>query len=358
MTMSESSRNGTSSLLPYTSEVEAITTSFFFLLACFNTTSVPWTLFSIVWTGCSTISFTPTAAARWKTTSPRSMSSASSGSLLTVSMKYSNPARPLRCAMLSIEPVERLSRINTSWPWSSSVSERWDPMKPAPPVISARTRDVLSGDLQPRCERARGVGDGSHVRVRQGRIERQREDFVAGPRRDRTIRRRHARHRGLRRDRHGVVDQRLDALGVQVRLQWGARRRPYDEQMVDMAGVDLRQGMHRRVAQLSSIVGGNLPAPRDPARQPRQPRPQNRRLHLVEPRVDARLDVMIAIDLAAVPQPPQAFGKRPITGDDRAAVAERSEILGRVEAERAGDANGPHRTAGGGREVRLAAVFD
>src|SRR6266849_3579358 len=99
-TMSESSRNGTSSLLPYTSEVDAMTTSFFFLLACFSTTSVPCTLVSMVYTGCSTISFTPTAAAKWKTTSLRSINSASSGSLLTESMKYSKPGRPLRWAML------------------------------------------------------------------------------------------------------------------------------------------------------------------------------------------------------------------------------------------------------------------
>ena len=46
-----------------------MTTSFFFLFACLSTTSVPCTLVSIVWTGASTISFTPTAAARWKTTS-------------------------------------------------------------------------------------------------------------------------------------------------------------------------------------------------------------------------------------------------------------------------------------------------
>ena len=36
-------------------------TSFFFLFACFSTTSVPCTLVSIVCTGCSTINFTPTA---------------------------------------------------------------------------------------------------------------------------------------------------------------------------------------------------------------------------------------------------------------------------------------------------------
>ena len=64
ITRSASSRNGTSVLLPYTSEVDAMKTSFFFLFACLSTTSVPCTLVSIVWTGCSTISLTPTAAAR------------------------------------------------------------------------------------------------------------------------------------------------------------------------------------------------------------------------------------------------------------------------------------------------------
>ena len=66
-------------------------TSFFFLFACFSTTSVPCTLVSIVCTGCSTISFTPTAAARWNTTSLRSIISASSDSLVTESMAYEKP---------------------------------------------------------------------------------------------------------------------------------------------------------------------------------------------------------------------------------------------------------------------------
>ena len=62
--MSPSSRNGTASLLPYTSDVDATTTSRCFLAAAFSTTSVPWTFVSSVRTGASTISRTPTAAAR------------------------------------------------------------------------------------------------------------------------------------------------------------------------------------------------------------------------------------------------------------------------------------------------------
>ena len=41
--------------------------------------------------------------------------------------------------MFSIAPVERSSIACTSWPASRSASERWEPMKPAPPVISTRT---------------------------------------------------------------------------------------------------------------------------------------------------------------------------------------------------------------------------
>ena len=63
-----------------------MSTFFFFLFASFSTISVPWTLVSMVLTGLSTISRTPTAAARWKTTSARSISSASTGSFITLSI--------------------------------------------------------------------------------------------------------------------------------------------------------------------------------------------------------------------------------------------------------------------------------
>src|SRR3954469_11634546 len=76
-----------------------------------------------------------------------------------LSMWYSNPALPFRCEMLPIEPVDRLSMISTSCPAVSRASDRCEPMKPAPPVMSARTsvlleiadrrrhpRDVLRGE--------------------------------------------------------------------------------------------------------------------------------------------------------------------------------------------------------------------
>src|SRR2546428_4353327 len=42
-------------------------------------------------------------------------------------------------AMLSVEPVTRLSMQTTSAPWARRNSERWEPMNPAPPVTSTRT---------------------------------------------------------------------------------------------------------------------------------------------------------------------------------------------------------------------------
>src|ERR1700731_550368 len=42
------------------------------------------------------------------------------------------------CAMLSVEPVRRLSMQTTSQPRARRNSHRWEPMKPAPPVTRTR----------------------------------------------------------------------------------------------------------------------------------------------------------------------------------------------------------------------------
>jgi hypothetical protein len=67
---------------------------------------------------------------------------------------------------------------------------------------------------------------------------------------------------------------------------------------------------------------------------------------------------MVPVGLAAVAQPRDAIGERAVVGDDRAAVAERPEILGRVEAERTGPADGADRAAVRRGQMRLAAVLD
>ena len=128
---------------------------------------------------------------------------------------------------------------------------------------------------------------------------------------------------------------------AQVRLQAVALRRQHREQVIHVAGVELGGHGDARAPR----------APRDSAaaiarrrsvqpREKRQARAQDRRLQLVEAAVHAGLDVVIARRLAAVAQPLDA--RRPARASlvvDRAAVAERAEVLGRVEAERAGDAD-------------------
>ena len=113
-------------------------TGFFFLFAGASTTSVQWTLVSIVRTGLSTISSTPTAAARWKTTSASSTSSATTARDCGRLDRVRELGSSLRWRMLSIAPVERSSRTWTRWPLASSSSARWLPMNPAPPVIKYR----------------------------------------------------------------------------------------------------------------------------------------------------------------------------------------------------------------------------
>ena len=88
-------------------------TSFFPGAACRSTISVPRTFVSMVWTGSCTMSFTPTAAARWKTTSARSIMAATSGSLKTVSMVQLNRGAPSNGARFSLRPVDRLSSTST-----------------------------------------------------------------------------------------------------------------------------------------------------------------------------------------------------------------------------------------------------
>ena len=68
--------------------------------------------------------------------------------------------------------------------------------------------------------------------------------------------------------------------------------------------------------------------------------------------------MMIPVGLAAVSQPPEPVGQRAIVRDNGSAVAQRAEILGRVEAERSSDADGADRPSARGCEVRLAAVLD
>src|SRR5579872_2849448 len=103
--------------------------------------------------GLSTETGTEACAARWKITSGRRCrTSSSSPSPRTSRLWKRNPLRPVAPAVLAqdrlwSEPVERSSTTSTSWPSARSRSTSVEPMKPAPPVTSARTAPSLRSSL-------------------------------------------------------------------------------------------------------------------------------------------------------------------------------------------------------------------
>src|SRR5262249_31797365 len=98
--------------------------------AASSTRTVPTTLTAASWSGRRTEVWTSACAARWNTTSaaPASIPSRMSPS--------TNLAAGWRKSRL---PEERSSTTTTSSPRPTSASTRLDPMKPAPPVTTART---------------------------------------------------------------------------------------------------------------------------------------------------------------------------------------------------------------------------
>ena len=93
-------------------------------------------------------------------------------------------------------------------------------------------------------------------------------------------------------------------------------------------------------------------------RKVREARSEDGRLHLVESRVETWFEMVVAVRLSAVPQPAQPGRERAVAGHDRAAVAKGTEVLRRIEAERAGHADGAHGSAAGCCQVRLTRIFD
>ncbi len=128
--------------------------------------------------------------------------------------------------------------------------------------------------------------------------------------------------------------------------------------MIDVAAVALGRHRHRRTVELGPVGLGQTPPRRRGGAELRQPGPEDRRLQLVEAAVHAALVVVVAARLPAVAEPAQAIGERAIVGGDRAAVAQRAQVLGRVEAERRGGRAAADRPTIGRGQVRLTGVLD
>ena len=148
--------------------------------------------------------------------------------------------------MFSIEPVERLSRMSTSCPCSSSASARCDPMNPAPPVMKALTIVFLSAEV------ANRRGDFSDECLVESRMQRQRQHLLA---RHRAV----WAFRGLRcRRTPAARESAQDSARVfRCRARSRCRRsslpssRPVsgqdDEQMIDVSGIAVRAARRPRI---------------------------------------------------------------------------------------------------------------
>src|SRR5947209_18006490 len=85
---------------------------------------------------------------------------------------------------------------------------------------------------------------------------------------------------------------------------------------------------------------------------------EDRRLQLVEAAVPSTRFAHIALLPAVLAQEPDAFRDRRIAGHDHTAVADRAEVLRRIEAERRSRSKRTGAPAGDRRSVRLRAILD
>src|SRR3989442_9191370 len=106
--------------------------------AASSTCSVPTTFTSASKSGCSTDTRTSACAARWKQTSGRTSSKTRPESPRMSASCTRTPA-----ATFSRFPLEKSSSTCTSSQPASNASTTWEPMKPAPPVTTARTRRIV-----------------------------------------------------------------------------------------------------------------------------------------------------------------------------------------------------------------------
>src|SRR5712692_6838429 len=92
----------------------------------------------------------------------------------------------------------------------------------------------------PRYETAPRGRDRVDLVVVQSGVKRQRDYLVADLCGNRALHRVDRRHGRLTGNRHRIMNQRLDPARGEVRLQIASRSISSDEQMMDVAGVELR----------------------------------------------------------------------------------------------------------------------
>ena len=122
--------------------------------------------------------------------------------------------------------------------------------------------------------------------------------------------------------------------------------------------VEVMDAVRARPSQLFVVGRSDLGAAAVVVLQPPKPDPEERRLKLVQSGVCPRPAGEVARLLPVRAKLANRLGKPRVRGDNRTAVAERPEVLRRVEGEAAGDADRSRRTSVDHEPVRLRGVLD
>ena len=136
--------------------------------------------------------------------------------------------------------------------------------------------------------------------------------------------------------RRGVVDQRLDAMLGQQRRQTVALRVPHHKQVPGRTrGLVIGRGQHqpRQPLQAQPIGGGNVGAAAVVTIQRLQLLTQEGRLQLVHAGIEACQLVDVLSFRPIVAQHAHPPGQRIVVGRHRPRVAQRTQVLARVETE-------------------------
>ncbi len=163
----------------------------------------------------------------------------------------------------------------------------------------------------------------------------------------------------LQMHRHRIMDERADAARGQTLAQRLAREMAHDILVEDVLGaVPARRKRERCAGETCVVEPRQFLARAVLVVERRQLRAEHRGLERIEPRVHAGHGAQVALAPAIFAQLPHARGERRIVRRDRAAVAERAQVLGRIEAEGGNIGDRAEPPAMKPRAVRLGAVLD
>ena len=156
----------------------------------------------------------------------------------------------------------------------------------------------------------------------------------------------------------GVVDVGGDAGLLERLADFVACGGTYDVQMRHVVVAEFVRGFQGRACERGGIGARDLAAAGVPLVEVRKFDAQDGRLHFVHAAVAAVLGALIAAGPAVLAQRSHFARQRFVVGRDRAAIAERAQILGGVEAEAAERAPTARLATRERRAVRLRAIFN